>query len=74
MSRSTVYEENNGAMVVATSPSVNHNSNKKNSKYHWLSQNVGKQFVLQKIESDNQKAGISPNFYNVGLFSIMIFL
>ena len=27
-------------------------------KYHWFSQHVGKEFVIWKIESENQKADV----------------
>ena len=58
VSRSTIYEENNGSIVVATSPRMTHTSNHIAVKYHWFRQHVGKKFVIQKIESKNQKADI----------------
>ena len=29
-------------------------------KYHWFRQHVGKEFVIQKIDSENKKADIFP--------------
>ena len=58
VSRSTVYEDNNGAIVVATSPRMTSSSKHIAVKYHWFRQHVGKEFVIRKIESENQKADI----------------
>ena len=40
VSRSTVYEENNVAIVVVTSPRMTPTSNHIAVKYHWFRQNV----------------------------------
>ena len=56
VSSSTVYEENNGSIVVKTSPRMNPTSNQIAFKYHWFSQHVGKEFVIKNIESENQRA------------------
>ena len=58
VSSSTVYDNNNGAIVVETSPSMTPSSKHIAVKYHWFRQHVGKEFVIQKIESENQKADI----------------
>ena len=58
VSSSTIYEDNNGAMVVATSPRMTPSSENISVKYHWFRQHVGKEFVIRKIESENQKADI----------------
>ena len=58
VSISTTYEDNNGAIVVETSPSMTPKSKHIAVKYHWFRQHVGKEFVIQKIESENQKADI----------------
>ena len=58
MSSSAVYEKNNRAIVVATSPSMTPTSKHIAVKYHWFRQNVGKEFLIRKIESENQKADI----------------
>ena len=42
LSRSTVYEDNNGDMVVETSTRMDPTSNHIAVKYHWSRQNVGK--------------------------------
>ena len=58
VSSSTFYEDNNGAIVVATSPRINPTSKHIAVKYHLFRQHVGKIFVIRKIESENQKAYI----------------
>ena len=58
VSSSTIYEENNGAIVLATSPRMNPSSKHISVKYHWFRQHVGKEFMIWKIESENQKADI----------------
>ena len=46
MSSSTVYEENNDSIVVATSPSITPTSNHIAIKCHWYRQNSGKEFLI----------------------------
>ena len=58
VSSSTIYEDNNGAIVVATSPRTNPSSKQISVRYHWFRQHVGEEFVIRKIESENQKADI----------------
>ena len=58
VSSSTVYKDSDGDIVVAKSLMMNPTSKQISVKYHWLSQNVGKEFVIQKIESEDQKADI----------------
>ena len=58
VSISTIYEDNNEAIVVATSPRMTPTSKHIAVKYHWFVQHVGKEFVIRKIESENQKADI----------------
>ena len=43
---------------MATSPRMTPTSNHIAVKYHWFRQHVGKEFVIRKIESENQKANI----------------
>ena len=52
VSSSTIYEDNNGATVVATSPRMTPTSKNIAVKYHWFRQHVGKEFVIRKIESE----------------------
>ena len=54
----TIYEGKNGAIVVETSIRMTPTSNHIAVKYHWFRQHVGKEFVIRKIESENQKAYI----------------
>ena len=58
VSSSTIYEDNIGAIVVATSPSMNPTSKHISVKHHWFRQHVGMKFLIQKIKSENQKADI----------------
>ena len=50
VSISTIYEDNNGSIVVATSPKMTPTSKHISVKYHWVSQYIGKGFVIWKIE------------------------
>ena len=54
----TIYEDNNGSVVVTTIPRMNPTSKHIAFKYHWFRQHVGKEFLIQNIESENQKADI----------------
>ena len=58
VSSSTVYEDNNGVIFLATSPRMTPSSKHIAVKYHWFRQHVGKEFVIRKIESENQKVDI----------------
>ena len=58
VSRSTVYEDNNRAIFLATSPRITPTSKLISVKYHWFRQHVGKEFLIRKIESESQKADI----------------
>ena len=62
----TIYEDNNRAIVVATISRMTPISKHFAVKYHWFRQHVGKEFVLRKIKSENQKRQIfSPKVYKV---------
>ena len=58
VSSSTIYEDNNGAIVMKTTPRMNPTSNHIDIKHNWFRQNVGREFMIRKIESENQKAEI----------------
>ena len=58
LSSSTIYEDNDGAIVLATSPMMNPTSKHIVVKYHWFRQHLGKEFLIRKIEPENQKADI----------------
>ena len=51
VSSSTIYEDNNGAIVVGTSPRMTNTSKHISVKYNWFRQHVGKEFAIRKIES-----------------------
>ena len=51
VSSSTIYEDNNGAIIVATSPRMNPTSKHIAIKYHWCRQNFEKEFLIRKIKS-----------------------
>ena len=54
----TVYEDNKVSIFVSTSPGRTPKSKRIAVKYHWFRHNVGKEFVIRKIESENQKSDI----------------
>ena len=53
VSSSTIYEDKNGAIVVAKNPRMNPTSRQIAVKYNWFMQHVGQEFVIQKIKSEN---------------------
>ena len=55
---STIYEGNNGYIVVARIPRKTPTSNYIAFKYHCFRQYVGKELVIRNIESKNQNADI----------------
>ena len=61
----TVYEDNNGAIVVETSPSMTPFSNHITVNYHWFRRQVRNEFVIQNIESEIQRAYISPKVFKM---------
>ena len=62
VSRSTIHEDNKEAIVMATSPRTTPKSKHIAFKYIWCRQNVRKEFVIRKIESENQKTDILQRF------------
>ena len=54
----TIYEDNNGSMVVATSPRMTPTSKHISVKYYWFRQHVGKEFVIRKIKADISTKGL----------------
>ena len=58
VSSSTVYEDNNGAKVVVTTTMINPASKHIDVKYNWLRHHVGREFVIRKMKSENQKSDI----------------
>ena len=68
VSTSTMYEDNTGAIVVATSQRMTPSSKHISVKYHWFRQHVGKEFVIRKIKSENQKADIFTKGLKVQIF------
>ena len=52
VSSSTVYEDNNGSIVVATSPMMNHISKHIDVRCHWFRQHSEKEFVNRNIEQE----------------------
>ena len=50
-SSSTIYEENNGSIVLEKSPRMTSTSKYIAVNYHWFKQHVVKEFVIWKIKS-----------------------
>ena len=64
-----VYEYNNGAIAVAISPMMTPTSNHIAVKYHGFRQNIGKEFVIQKINSKIRRHIFSPKVYKFNFLS-----
>ena len=68
VSSSAIYKDNNGAIVMATSPRMTTTSDHTYVKNYWFSQQVGNEFLIRKIESENQKADIFTKGLQVQTF------
>ena len=57
---STIFEDNNGALSLATAPKLSPRTKHIAIKYHWFKEHIGKEkgFLIQKVESRDQKADI----------------
>ena len=53
-----VYEDNKGFIFLVTITSMTLTSKHIAFKYHWLRQHIRKEFVIRKIESENQNSDI----------------
>ena len=60
MVHSTVFEDNNGALGLATAPKMTPRTKHIGIKYHWFKSHIGKENGVEiiKVESENQKADI----------------
>ena len=58
LSISTLCEDNNGSIVVETSPRMTPKSENIAVNYYCFRQHVGEEYIIQKIKSENQKADI----------------
>ncbi len=70
MVHSTVFEDNNGALGLATTPKITPRTKHIAVKYHWFKSHIGetKGIVIKRIESENQRAdiftkGLSPELF-----------
>ena len=70
MIHSQVFEDNNGALILAESPRMTPRTKHIAVKYHWFRDNIGEKcgIVLKKIESENQKADILTKGLTLDLF------
>ena len=61
ISKSTVYEDKNGAIRVTTSPRLTPTSKFIAVKYHWFRQHVeNKEISIEKVDTKHQKADMFP--------------
>ena len=68
----TVYEVNNGAIVVTTIPKITPTSNNISFKYNIIIHNIGKQCVIQNIEYNNQKKYIFTKCLQGKFLSVLV--
>ena len=69
LSKSTVYEDDSGAIIVATIPREIPNSKQIAVEYHRFRKNLGKEFVIQKKNPRIRRQTFSPKVYKVNYFS-----
>ena len=68
-SKSTVYEDNNGARIVATCPRLTPTSKFIATKYHWFRQHVDSgEIEIKRVDSKNQLADIFTKGLQGNLF------
>ena len=67
---SEVFEDNNGALILAQSPKMTPRTKHIAIKYHWFRDKIGEVHgvLLRKIESENQKADIFTKGLSMDLF------
>ena len=58
VSSSTLYEDNNGAIILAISTRINPKPKHNDIKYKCLGYHVGNEYLIWKIEPENQKVDI----------------
>ena len=60
MIHSTIFEDNNGALGLATAPKLTPRTKHIAVKYHWFKSHIGEKegIVIRKVESREQKADI----------------
>jgi histone deacetylase 1/2 len=69
MIHSTIFEDNNGALGLAKAPKLTPRTKHIAVKYHWFKDQIGEEkgFIIEKVESRDQKADI----FTKGLPSIL---
>ena len=65
----TVYEENNGFIVLSTSTSMTLDPKHMYTKYSWFRKNIRKEYIIQNIEYENHKAEIFTKYFKVNCLS-----
>ena len=65
VSSSTIYEDNNEAIFVATGPRMTPTSKHITVKYHWFRQHLGKEFLFGRSSQKTRKQIFSPKVYKV---------
>ena len=70
MLHSHVFEDNNGALGLATSPKLTPRTKHIAVKYHWFRESIGEEHgvLLEKIASEDQKADIFTKGLTVDVF------
>ena len=68
VSSSTIYDENNGAVLVATMQRMTHHLKRISIKYHWFSQNYQKLFWFKILIMIIIRRICSPKVYKVSFF------
>ena len=58
VTKNTVFEDNQGAITIATSPHLTPTSKHIAVKYHWFHDHIGKDFEIEHVDTDNQIADL----------------
>jgi predicted nuclease of restriction endonuclease-like RecB superfamily len=70
MIHSTIFEDNNGALTLATAPKLTPRTKHIAVKYHWFKELIGKEkgFLIERVDSVDQKADIFTKGLPAALF------
>ena len=66
--KSTVFEDNQGAITVASSPRLTLTSKHIAIKHHWFRGHIGKEFEIEHVESEKQLANLFTKDFKAFIF------
>jgi hypothetical protein len=68
---STIFEDNNGALGLASSPKITPRTRHIATKYHWFREHIGKGIEIVKVDTKEQKADCFTKGLTEGPFKVI---